>query len=200
MRAKTPPSSSPPRTAAKSQLRIIGGRWRSRRLTFPALEGVRPTPDRIRETLFNWLAPTIEGARCLDLFAGSGALGFEALSRGAASTLFIERQAAVAKALRDNLALLGCTLAQVQNLDAQTWLTQGPDQSFDMIFLDPPFRRELLDTCLTLIDRHGISKPGGLLYIEAETEKTDFALPAHWSLLKHKTAGQVQYRLYQNGP
>ncbi|MCP5163226.1 MAG: 16S rRNA (guanine(966)-N(2))-methyltransferase RsmD [Hahellaceae bacterium] len=181
-----------------SQLRLIAGQWRSRRLNFPTIDGVRPTPDRVRETLFNWLAPVIEGAKCLDLFAGSGALGLEALSRGAGHTLFIERHPQVAKALKDNLELLSCRSGQVLQADALKWLAQPGRETFDVIFLDPPFRKNFLPECLSAIETHQLLAQRGHVYIELEAELPEVDVPAHWELLRHKTAGQVQYRLYQS--
>src|SRR5512134_933490 len=125
-------------TGGGNQLRIIGGRWRSRRLRFPPLPGLRPTPDRVRETLFNWLTPVIAGARCLDLFAGSGALGIEALSRGAAAVTFVERHPQAVRGLRANLAQLRAEGARVEQADALLWLRQAP-QPFTVVFLNPPF-------------------------------------------------------------
>src|SRR5690606_3705719 len=127
-----------------NQLRIIGGQWRGRKLRFPDVEGLRPTGDRIRETLFNWLAPELPGARCLDLFAGSGSLGLEALSRGAAASWMLERDAHAAGCLRENLQLLAADGGVVQHLDSLTHLRQGnAEQPFDVIFIDPPFDRNL---------------------------------------------------------
>jgi 16S rRNA (guanine966-N2)-methyltransferase len=176
------------------QLRIIGGRWRSRRLHFPDVEGLRPTPDRVRETLFNWLAPLIEGARCLDLFAGSGALGIEALSRGAAEVIFIERQPLAARQLRQNLAQLGEPSAQVIQTDALVWLG-GPSRPFDVIFLDPPFGVDLLVPACKKLEQGDWLADGARIYLETERDAGNLELPENWKLIREKTAGQVSYRL-----
>lgn len=171
-------------------LRIIGGRWRSRKLSFINAPNLRPTPDRIRETLFNWLQGTINNARCLDLFAGSGALGLEALSRGAAEVVFIEKHLATAKQLTQNLILLKTTNLVINN-DAKHYL-QEETEPFDIIFLDPPFRNNILPDCLnTLIERR-LLKEGGLIYLEQE-EETHY----HWQdwqlvVIKETKAGQVK--------
>jgi 16S rRNA (guanine966-N2)-methyltransferase len=130
-------------TRIPNTLRIVGGRWRGRKLAFPPLESIRPTPDRVRETVFNWLQFDIDGARCLDLFAGSGALGFESLSRGAAHTVFVEREAKIGRYLRDTLAHLQAANAEVVVTDAVHWL-QRAGSPFDVVFLDPPFASGIL--------------------------------------------------------
>lgn len=177
-----------------NQLRIIGGRWRSRRLYFPDVEGLRPTPDRVRETLFNWLAPLIEGARCLDLFAGSGALGIEALSRGAREVIFIERQPLAARQLRRNLTQLGETSAQVIQADALVWLG-GPSRPFDIVFLDPPFGSNLLVPTCKRLEQGGWLLDGARLYLETVRDAGKLQLPENWQIIREKTAGQVSYRL-----
>jgi len=177
-----------------NQLRIIGGRWRSRRLRFPDVEGLRPTPDRVRETLFNWLAPLIEGARCLDLFAGSGALGIEALSRDAAEVVFVERQPLVVRQLRRNLAQLGQASAQVIQADALVWLG-GPSRPFDVVFLDPPFDANLLVPVCAALQRGGWLADGARIYLETMRDAGKLELPENWQLTREKTAGQVSYRL-----
>ncbi|MBL8258259.1 MAG: 16S rRNA (guanine(966)-N(2))-methyltransferase RsmD [Candidatus Competibacteraceae bacterium] len=176
-----------------SQLRVIGGRWRGRRLPFPDLPGLRPTPDRVRETLFNWLAPVLPGARCLDLFAGSGALGIEALSRGAAEAVFVERHPAAVEALRDNLARLQAQNARVERAEALNWLCQAATP-FEIVLLDPPFEQALLEPVCQGLERGGWLAPSAWVYLEAETALA-LAPPAHWSILKDKTAGAVRYRL-----
>lgn len=174
-----------------NQLRIIGGEWRSRRLSFPNVPGLRPTPDRMRETLFNWLQGHIAGSRCLDLFAGSGALGLEALSRGAAEVVFIEKHPAAVKTLRNNLELLGATQAQLVHNDALRYLSTS-SEPFDFIFLDPPFHQQLIPPVLTALLTKGLLKPTGMLYLEQEIEATnDFA---NFGLLTQRrtAAGQTQ--------
>lgn len=178
-----------------NQLRVIGGRFRGRRLAFPDAPGLRPTPDRVRETLFNWLMPVIDGARCLDLFAGSGALGIEALSRGARLVQFVEREPAVARALAANLTLLD---AQAQSSldvrDAGVWLA-GPAQPFDVVFLDPPFHHDLLPPVCTRLAAGGWLAPGARIYVESEAGAE--VGPNGWQLLRERRAGQVCYRLLQ---
>jgi 16S rRNA (guanine966-N2)-methyltransferase len=201
MRARSNQSHSSKKTAVGS-FRIIGGTWRSRRLSFPSIEGLRPTTDRVKETVFNWLASKIDGARALDLFAGSGSLGFEALSRGAASLTAIERDRSAAKALRDNIILLDqqdSTHTEIIQADAIEWLKRrsAKDTAFDVIFLDPPFRQGLLDECIELLSDSPILQKGTWVYLELEQERDDLQTPVHWVLLKEKVAGQVSYRLYE---
>lgn len=182
-------------TRTGNTLRIIGGQWRSRRLQFPDIDGLRPTPDRVRETLFNWLAPVIEGARCLDLFAGSGAMGLEALSRGAAQVLMLDRDPRAANQIRAHLKMLGSEQGQVLCADALNYLQSTPAQRFDIVFLDPPFRRDLLDPCCALLEQNGWLAAGALIYIEAEREFAQLPLPAGWEIIRDKQAGQVGYYL-----
>jgi len=179
---------------ARNQLRIIGGTWRSRRITFPDVEGLRPSPDRVRETVFNWLAPVIEGARCLDLFTGSGALGLEALSRGAREVVFVDRDPRAVTQLQQNLRLLQAQGAQVIAADAQSYLQRDP-RPFDIVFLDPPFRRDLLQPCIALLEERGWLAPVAHIYIEAERELAAPPLPPQWELLRSKGAGEVGYHL-----
>lgn len=187
---------------ASGSFRVIGGMWGSRRLNFPSIEGLRPTTDRVKETVFNWLATDITGAKVLDLFAGSGSLGFEALSRGATSLTSIERDRSAAQALRDNIELLdkqGNTQTEVIQADALVWLKQALAKTvrYDLIFIDPPFRQGLLDECIELLNDSPILPQGALVYLELEQERNDLKTPAHWALLKEKIAGQVSYRLYE---
>lgn len=176
------------------RLRIIGGRWRGRRLEVPESEGLRPTPDRVRETLFNWLQPYIAGAQCLDLFAGTGALCLEALSRGAARVVMVEQAPAVAERLRRHVETLQARNAEVVRADAVEFLQQAP-QAFDIVFLDPPFRSDLIARCAGLVETRGWIKPGGLIYIEAPSRVGTLPIPATWELLRSKSAGQVGYHL-----
>jgi 16S rRNA (guanine966-N2)-methyltransferase len=195
---RTPSSRSGGPAPTPSTLRIIAGQWRGRKIRFPAVEGLRPTPDRVRETLFNWLAPVITEAHCLDLFAGSGALGLEALSRGAASTTFVDQSPKVKAALEENLQVLGSERGRVQTLDAIRWLQQATSlpNAFDVVFMDPPFRQELLRGCCDLLAQKALLKPDAYIYIEAEKELRTLPVPAHWELHRHKVAGQVQYALF----
>jgi 16S rRNA (guanine966-N2)-methyltransferase len=176
-------------------VRIIGGQWRSRRLEFPERDGLRPTPDRVRETVFNWLAPRLAGARCLDLFAGSGAFGFEALSRGAARAVLVERDAKALTALHDNRQRLQAETAEIVAGDALEFLNR-PVEPFDIVFLDPPYASGLLAPCLARLAERGWVRPGGFIYLEAP-EGQPPALPAGWTLMRSKTAGQVGYHLAQ---
>jgi len=179
--------------APRGELRIIGGAWRSRRLAFPGSEGLRPTPDRVRETVFNWLTPHLPGAACLDLFAGSGAFGFEALSRGAARVVLVEKRLEVVAALRHNREQLKAEQADIVHADAAEYL-HGPAESFDIVFLDPPYASGLLGRCVELLDTHGWLKPDALIYLEAPHGELP-PLPETWQLLRSKTAGQVGYHL-----
>ena len=174
-------------------MRIIGGAWRRRLLEFPAADGLRPTPDRVRETVFNWLAPFLPGAICLDLFAGSGAFGFEALSRGAARAVLVENNATAVAALRANAEKLGATAAEIVQADALIFL-EGSVEPFDVIFLDPPYASSLLAASLREVAARGWLKPGGFVYLEARAGEAP-ELPAGWEAIRSKTAGQVSYHL-----
>ena len=176
-----------------NQLRIIAGRWRGRKLAFAAAPGVRPTPDRVRETLFNWLSPCINGARCLDLFAGSGALGIEAASRGASHVVLVDNDAAVVTQLREQLGLLQASQVDVVQANVDRWLA-GRAKAFDIVFLDPPFRQGLLPGCMAALDAGGWLAANATIYIEAERHY-ELVLPAGWELLRSKHAGQVDYHL-----
>ncbi|MFZ1327197.1 MAG: 16S rRNA (guanine(966)-N(2))-methyltransferase RsmD [Candidatus Contendobacter sp.] len=182
------------RSTHAHQLRVIGGQWRGRRWSFPEVPGLRPTPDRVRETLFNWLAPVLPGARCLDLFAGSGALGIEALSRGAASVTFVERQPVAVRALRDTLRLLNAQDAQVKMADALPWLRQDATP-FEIVLLDPPFGQGLLEPVCAALEVGGWLSPSAWIYLEAEAATEHLSLPSNWTLTREKTAGAVSYRL-----
>jgi 16S rRNA (guanine966-N2)-methyltransferase len=179
-------------------LRIIGGTWRGRKLRFPAAAAIRPTPDRVRETLFNWLGNAARGARCLDLFAGSGALGLEALSRGAAHVTFVEQDAAAARELRARLAEWHAGDASVERADALRYLA-GTAQPFDIVFLDPPFASELLPRAAAALAERRWLRPGALVYVESAARDGLPALPASWQLLKAKQAGEVGYHLFAQG-
>ena len=185
------------RGAEARVLRIIGGSWRGRKLRFPAAPLIRPTPDRVRETLFNWLAGRIEGARCLDLFAGSGALGLEALSRGAAEVTFVERDAQAVHALRALLAEWGAPAARVERADALRFLA-GTPRPFDLVFLDPPFGAPLLAAAASAL-AGGWLAAEALVYVECAARAAPPPLPAGWRALKGKRAGEVGYHLYASG-
>lgn len=186
-----------PKTAASStRLRIIGGQWRGRRLSFPLLPGLRPTPDRVRETLFNWLNSRLPGSRCLDLFAGSGALGLEALSREAAQVDFVEQAKPAANAIRSALELLEAGgRGRVHQADAGTFIRKPPAAPYDLIFLDPPFHQGWLDRILPLLGPDRIA-PEGRIYVEHEVEGGEPQWPEAWTRLREKRAGQVAYCLF----
>jgi len=179
--------------APRGEVRIISGAWRSRRIAFPASEGLRPTPDRVRETVFNWLTPFLPGAACLDLFAGSGAFGFEALSRGAARAVLVEKRLEVFAALRHNREQLKAEHANIVHADAVEFL-RGPAVAFDIVFIDPPYASGLLAPCVELLDTRGWLKPDAFIYLEAPEGETP-PLPASWQQVRSKTAGQVGYHL-----
>ncbi len=183
------------RSSYPGSIRIIGGRWRSRRLPVLAAEGLRPTPDRVRETLFNWLAPYVDGARCLDLFAGTGALCLEALSRGAADVVMVERDAAAARQLRENVARLEAVGAEVVALDALEYLA-GRASAFDIIFIDPPFAAaaDMIPRCVERL-AEGWLNAGGSLYIEAPRAFETMRWPDDWRMLKRQIAGPIAYSL-----
>ena len=196
-RQSRPKPSQPPKAAGHNSLRIIGGQWRGRKLSFAELDGLRPTGDRIRETLFNWLMPTIHGARCLDLFSGSGALGFEALSRGAAEVVMLDREPRVAARLRQHVQTLDAQGAQVSQTDATQWLANpGPQSAFDIVFVDPPFALDLWQPVISALEAGPLLAEHALIYIESDRQ-TPLATPPQWALLKEKHSGQVSYRLFQ---
>ncbi len=177
------------------RLRIVAGNWRSRLLDIADVPGLRPTSERIRETLFNWLAPHIHGARCLDLFAGTGALGLEALSRGAGSAVFVESTANAAETLRHNAGVLEAQNATVVQADALDYLRRPRRDRFDVVFLDPPFAADLLGQSCGLIEQSGLLSAGGFVYLEQDRGQPLPALPDGWNVLKDKTAGNVRYML-----
>ena len=177
------------------QLRIVAGNWRSRLLQIADVDGLRPTSERIRETLFNWLAPRLHGARCLDLCAGTGALGLEALSRGASAVVFVERSAMAAKVLRDNADSLDATNAEIVNADARAYLGGAGPVPFDIVFLDPPFKAELYDELCRLLAKPGWLAANARIYIERDKDHSSLSLPEGWRVLQSKTAGSVHYAL-----
>jgi len=178
-----------------NQLRIIGGQWRGRLLPFPDAVGLRPTPDRVRETLFNWLQGVVTGARCLDLFAGSGALGLEALSRGATKTVLVESNPVVVTTLREHLVRLDAAKhGQVLQGNALDYL-QGPSQPFDLVFIDPPFHQGWIAHCCPLLEKRGWLAEGAWIYLETEAELPPQPLPPNWELIRTRHAGQVGYHL-----
>lgn len=170
-------------------MRIIGGAWRSRIIRFPSRKDLRPTPDRVRETLFNWLGQDLTGKTCLDLFAGSGALGFEAASRGARRVMMVEHDIAAFKALQANCVLLDATAVELGRADALEFLRRSQER-YDVIFLDPPFRTVYWPKLLVLLPPHLAST--GLVYVESPGQPK---LPAEWDVWKRGRAGQVEFQL-----
>ena len=187
----------PTQSARASSIRIIGGEWRSRKLTVPDAQGLRPTPDRVRETLFNWLAPTIQGARVLDAFTGSGALFLEALSRGASTGVAIDANTNAVNNLRRNLAVLQCDDAEVLRVDSLQYLSSKTEQGFDIVLLDPPFHQDLLlSACQLLEDNNWLNKDAWI-YTESEQAPSSLGVPSSWRLHREKHTGQVHYALWQ---
>jgi 16S rRNA (guanine966-N2)-methyltransferase len=177
-------------------LRIIGGLWRGRRLRFAAGADIRPTPDRVRETLFNWLGARVPGTRCLDLFAGSGALGLEALSRGALHVDFVEQNALAARELAKLLQDWGASHGRVIHTDAVRFL-QGKAQAYGIVFLDAPFGSDLTERVAPRLEASGWLAVGALIYVECPARAGLPILPPTWSLLKTKRAGEVGYHLLE---
>lgn len=181
---------------ATSTLRIIGGRWRSRNVSFAEAPGLRPTGERIRETLFNWLAPYINGANCLDLYAGSGILSLEALSRGAAQCTALDNNRIVTQQLMANCDLLSAGLTVI-NADCANFLTNSRDNAqFDVAFVDPPFAQGLHTKSCRLLEQNGWLKDNALIYCELPSSDISFVSPPNWQLQKDKIAGGVRYMLY----
>lgn len=177
----------------KQKVRIIGGLYRGKQLSFPAIEGLRPTPDRVRETLFNWLMNETKGSYCLDAFAGSGALGLEAFSRGASHVTFIEHHDQTHAHLKKTIALFNTSQLKVLREDTFTYFARSKEQ-FDLIFLDPPFSQDLIARCLALIFNKNLLKKEGMVYCESASS---LPLDPNWQQLKAKQAGQVYYGLYR---
>lgn len=187
-RRKRPPGSG-------GSLRIIAGNLRGSRLQVADAPGLRPTPDRVRETLFNWLAPWIAGARCLDLYAGTGALGIEALSRGAAECVFVERERTLQLLLRDTLERLKVEGARVVAADAMDFLA-GAAQPFDLVFLDPPFELDLWQEAARTLEQRGWLAPAALIHVEAPADAPP-PLPREWTLHRQARAGAVAHAVYR---
>lgn len=182
-------------TSRAGQFRIIGGQWKGRKLKFFEVEGLRPSLDRVRETLFNWLQGEIHGARCLDLFAGSGALGIEALSRGAAFVQFVELNKKASRQLETNLGLLDADNDRLFHGDAFEFIAANQD-GFDLVLLDPPFHKGIAQSAVDALTEAEWLEPGTLIYIEVE-QGVELQTPAHWQLLKDKKTGQLLYKLYR---
>lgn len=180
---------------SKQQLRIIAGQWRGRKLPILTADGLRPTGDRLRETLFNWLTPYLPGARCLDLFAGTGALGLEALSRGADSVTMIESQREVAAQLRSNCATLKADRAELVEASALRWLDQVPQQAYDVLFIDPPFSANLWQQVIDQLEQRAFLADEAFIYVETP-KPCELTPPANWTLFRSKAAGAVCARLF----
>ena len=181
----------------QNSLRIIGGYWRGRKLHFPDVPGLRPTPDRVRETLFNWLQGLTLDEDCLDLYAGSGACGLEALSRGARYTVFVDASPLAVRAIKDHLDLLKCDQAEVVQGTAQQFLgrQRSPSRQFGLVFMDPPFAEGLLHTDCLLLENSGLLKSHTAIYLESGEPLSEMALPPGWTLKKQGRAGAVYYGL-----
>jgi 16S rRNA (guanine966-N2)-methyltransferase len=180
----------------KSALRIIGGQWRSRKLEFAAAQGLRPTGDRMRETLFNWLAPKIKEANCADLFAGSGALGLEALSRGAQHCDFIDNSAAAIAQISQHLATLEATQLAACHQDSANGYLRRARKALDIVFIDPPFHCQLVIPTCEQLQASGLLAPDALIYIETPAQEPLIGLPVIWELHREKVTGGVACRLY----
>lgn len=188
--------SAKPEHNGSGQLRIIAGEWRSRQFTFPMAHGLRPTPNRVRETLFNWLAPHVPGARVLDCFTGSGALYLEALSRGASSALALDSNPAAISSLRQILTTLKCENGQLLQVDALRHLEGQAATPFDLVFLDPPFGKDLLEPACALLEDKGWLASDAWVYTESEAAPSTLTLPSTWRLHREQKAGQVYYALW----
>ncbi|MDI3244818.1 16S rRNA (guanine(966)-N(2))-methyltransferase RsmD [Pseudoalteromonas agarivorans] len=182
-------------------IRVISGQFRGRKLPVKNVDGLRPTTDRIKETVFNWLMQDTRDATVLDCFAGSGGLGFEALSRFAKSTTFIELDASAAKQIEQNISTLKLENAQVKHTNSLSYLEQKNTNSpFNLVFVDPPFRKNLAQSSCDLLENNQWLSEDALIYVEVETELSSFSQPDNWLLIKEKKAGQVFCRLYQRQP
>ncbi|REL37203.1 16S rRNA (guanine(966)-N(2))-methyltransferase RsmD [Thalassotalea euphylliae] len=194
-RKRSTTSSTAKSQKSTSSIRIIAGQHRGRKLPVLSSDGLRPTTDRVKETLFNWLMTDIQGSNCLDCFAGAGSLGFEAQSRGAETVTMLELNDAAAKQLKANQSLLNATNLEVVNTNTLGFLTK-PTNQFDIVFIDPPFRQQLAQQTIDLLTSGWLSE-NALVYVETESDSPTPSVPANWQLAKEKTAGQVTYRLYQ---
>ena len=186
-----------PRTDRGHRVRVIGGVWRRRLITFPAIQGLRPSADRVRETLFNWLQPLVQGAICLDLFAGSGALGFEAASRGAAAVTLVDNHERVIDSLHETKRMLGADKVDIVAADARSFLRTTANR-FDIIFLDPPFAEDWLVKCCHTIDTRHLLVTHGRVYLETRASHGQLHLPQNWSVTHSSRAGQVGFYLASN--
>ncbi|MEA1988641.1 MAG: 16S rRNA (guanine(966)-N(2))-methyltransferase RsmD [Pseudomonadota bacterium] len=195
-RSKQPTRPGNSKTTKLGEVRVIGGGWRGRKLPVLNAEGLRPTSDRVRETLFNWLQFEIPGAKCLDVFAGSGALSFEALSRGAKQATLLELGSANTKQLKQNLQTLNVSNASVEQVDSVQWLAQTAKEPFDIVFLDPPFHKELMQNAVDLLFQNGYLSDQAWLYLEQEKQIDWPVLPDGWVCHREKTTSQVRFGLF----
>jgi len=184
------------RPGARNSVRIVGGEWRGRRVPFAPVGGLRPTPDRVRETLFNWLAPSLPGATCLDLFAGSGVLGLEAVSRGATGAILVDTDARVVRQLQAVIAQLQASGVTVVRSDARAFLRR-PASACDLVFVDPPYGSDLAGACCRLLESRGWLAPGALVYVETARAAGAPTVPPSWRLWRDTDAGEVAARLYR---
>ena len=184
------------RTVQRGRLRIIGGEWKKRLIRFNGGADLRPTPDSVRETLFNWLSHVIFNAECLDLFAGSGALGFEAASRGARAVTLVEVHKTCCAQLKETTSLLRAQQVITHCAESLEWMTSCAQQ-FDIVFVDPPFGTGLVERSLRRLSRYQLLKPQARIYVECSADEVP-AIPEGWTLLRKKQTGQVSYRLYTN--
>ena len=184
----------------QSELRIVGGKWRSRKLSFTPTQSLRPTADRIRETLFNWLAPAIIGARCVDLFAGSGALGLEALSRGAAHCDFVDTSKSVQQQILQHLETLQARSHGHCFVDSAQNYLSNEKTPVDIAFIDPPFALGMAGPVCRSLSSSGLLAREAWVYVETPKTEDLAELPANWSLYRDKVAGDVAYRLYRVDP
>lgn len=182
------------------KVRIIGGKWRSRQIVFPSIEGLRPTQDRVRETLFNWLSPYIQGAVCMDLFAGTGALGFEAVSRGASKAILIETQDDLLQSLHQNLVALDAKNVDVIKGTCPHSMPQFYPYLVDVVFIDPPFYKELVASAIEWLETHHALKQNALIYIECEKELSPLPIPQHWEIFKESKTAYVNFYLCRLKP
>jgi len=180
-------------------IRLISGKWRGKKLPVKDIEGLRPTTDRTKETLFNWLMHDINDAKCLDCFSGSGSLAFEALSRFAQKVTLLEKDKTVIKQLRENLTALNINNATLIEGESLSYLKQVASEQYNIVFIDPPFNKGLVQPCCDALQNNGYLAEEALIYIEREVELNNLILPESWCLLKEKSTGQVTYQLYRQG-
>jgi len=184
------------RTVQRGRLRIIGGEWKRRQIRFSGGADLRPTPDSVRETVFNWLSPYLHQAKCLDLFAGSGALGLEAASRGAGNVVLVEMHKHCCGQLKDNVALLDAKQVMIHCAEALDWMASCTQQ-FDIVFVDPPYDTDLVKRSLNRLIRYRLLRPEARIYIECSAQEAP-TISEQWAVLRQKKAGQICYGLYQH--